>query len=114
MAPVLPPTHLWFNVIATPEGGAAVWSWIGDNPAAERLFATFAALPRKGQPVAILRYAIELIETLYFSPPWWDVLNRSAQTAIVDRMTTQAIVNQCVRRTLGERLYMFVFVISDS
>jgi hypothetical protein len=82
-----PPAHLCFTMLAAAAGGIAVWTWIGSNPAAEQLAASFRALTRQEQPGAVLRYALEFLDLLYFSPVWWDTLDPTVKAALIQRVT---------------------------
>lgn len=82
-----PPEHICFTMISVPGGQVAIWSWRGVNPVAEQLAASFDKLSRQRQPAAVLRYALEFVDSPYFSPLWWESLSPSTRDSIVDRMT---------------------------
>lgn len=110
VAPWIAPAHLCFTMLASAGGGIAVWSWLGSNPAAEQLTASFRALPEEEQPRAVLRYALELLDQLYFSPLWWDTLDPTVKNAVIQhvtahvqpywRRTSTALLEDGVRATL--------------
>lgn len=103
LAPPAPPTHVCFTTHAAPDGGIAVWSWVGKNPTADQLRASFQALPTDEQPAAVLRYALEFLDMLYFSPDWWESRDTATQTAVIQRMT--AHVQPYYRRTSAALLH---------
>jgi hypothetical protein len=82
-----PPAHLCFAVLGFANSNVAVWSWLGSNPAAEQLCASFLELSDHHKPAAILRYALEIVDMLYFSPLWWESLLPDIQQRLVTRMT---------------------------
>lgn len=64
-----------------------MWSWVGPNPAAEQLTASFRGLPAEEQPQSVLRYALEYLDQIYFSPVWWDTLEPKVKSAPIGRVT---------------------------
>jgi len=109
VAPLVPPAHLCFTMLAAGSGGIAVWSWLGSNPAADQLVSSFLALPTEVQPQAVLRYALEFLDLLYFAPSWWDALDSTVRSALIQRVTAHvqpywrrkstALLNDGVRAT---------------
>ena len=81
------PDHLTFSLIATDTGGVAVFSWLGDNPASEKLV---KSLHRKGDAElvrALVRYVFEFFENAYLKPSWWDALDHRVKLGIRNRVT---------------------------
>lgn len=82
-----PPAHLCAYNFATHSGWSFVFSWTGSNPAAERLVLSFDARPDVGKPAAILRYAIEYTDNIYFAPEWWESLPSSERSYAIFALT---------------------------
>lgn len=59
-----------FSLIATDTGGAAIFSWLGDNHVCTRFVRSLNALSDHELPHAIVRYMFEFFENTYFSPSW--------------------------------------------
>ena len=69
-----------FSLIATDEGGAAVFTWAADHKKSEAVIRTLHELSDAALPHAIIRFTFEFFENTYFSPEWWDTLEKSVQT----------------------------------
>jgi SEC-C motif len=80
------PDHITFSLIATDIGGAAVFSWLGKNNAAEQLIRSLHALPVTALPHAIVRYTFEIIQNKYMSPQWWDALGTNEKLLLRARV----------------------------
>ncbi len=79
-----PTRWMHLSLIATDEGGAAVFSWwAGDTT--EEIINTLDALSDDELPHAIVRYAFEFFGNVYFSPLWWDGLTPSTQERLAAR-----------------------------
>jgi hypothetical protein len=81
------PDHVGFSLIVTDNGGAAVFSWLGNNPSSEQLV---KSLHEKGDAdlvQALVRYVFEFFENTYFSPIWWDALDEEVKSAIRHRFS---------------------------
>jgi hypothetical protein len=76
---------LYFSLIATDTGGAAVFSWLPGNIVCEKFVASFDSLADSAIPHAIVRYAFEFFENTYFSPDWWDRLDLETRSKLVER-----------------------------
>ena len=64
-----------FSLVATNQGGVAVFSWLGDSDALnERMIRTLDQMPEVQLPHAIIRYVFEFFENTFFAPEWWDDL----------------------------------------
>jgi hypothetical protein len=83
--------HITFSLIATDNGGAIVFSWLGQSNAGKMLVSTLDSLSDVELPHAILRFAFEYFENLYVSPVWWDNLDNSATQALLTRQMTGAM-----------------------
>ena len=81
----IPADWLTFSLVATGDGGAAVFSWPGEHVKSENVIKTLIALADDALPHAITRFAFEFFENTYFSPDWWDHLDESVQTSIRKR-----------------------------
>ena len=73
------------SLIATDDGGAAVFTWLADENECHNVMMTLSSLPKADQPHAIVRFAFEFLENTYFSPEWWDGLNKRAQAHLEER-----------------------------
>jgi hypothetical protein len=69
-------------LIATDTGGAAVFSWVGESPSAERLIKSLHSQSEDHIPHSIIRYIFEFFENSYFSPSWWEGLNEKTRRAL--------------------------------
>jgi len=84
---VLLPAHLCFYSMATSAGAVAVFSWLGENAAARQLCASFLGLAPARQRNAVLRYALEYVDNIFFDPAWWDGLKADQRERFIDRMS---------------------------
>ena len=76
---------LAFTLLASPRGGAAVFSWPRGHRESEQVITTLNELSDKELPHAIVRFTFEFFENTYFSPDWWGTLVRPAQIALRKR-----------------------------
>ena len=76
------------SLIATDDGGAAVFSWLADQNKCHNVMTTFGRLSAADQPHAIVRYMFEFFENIYFSPDWWDNLDDQVQARLLERQLT--------------------------
>ena len=83
--PTIPASWMTFSLIPTDVGGAAVFSWPADHRKSEAFARTLHELPDADLPHAIIRFTFEFFENTYFSPEWWDGLERWAQTNLMER-----------------------------
>ncbi|HRQ39099.1 MAG TPA: SEC-C metal-binding domain-containing protein [Chloroflexota bacterium] len=77
--------HINCSIIATDNGGAIVFSWLGGKNVAKRLIHSLLLLSDHQLPYAVTRFVFEHIENVYVSPSWWDKLNPDEQSAIIRR-----------------------------
>jgi hypothetical protein len=80
-----PAQWLYFSLIATDTGGAAVFAWLPGNVVCEKFVVSLDSLADSAIPHAIVRYAFEFFENTYFSPDWWDRLNQETRSKLVER-----------------------------
>ena len=80
-----PASWLSFSLIPTDSGGAAVFSWPKKHLKSAEVVGTLDDLSDSALPHAIVRFAFEFFENTYFSPDWWDGLDRSAQISLKER-----------------------------
>ena len=81
----IPASWMTYSLIATDDGGAAIFSWPADHRKSEAVARTLPELPDADLPHAIIRFTFEFFENTYFSPDWWDGLERRAQTSLMER-----------------------------
>jgi len=82
-----PPAHLCAYTIAVDGGWVFALSWTGRNMAAEQLANSFGQLTEDAKAPAILRYAIEYTDNIFFAPRWWDSLSEAQQIAMAKALT---------------------------
>ena len=80
-----PASWMTFSLIATDDGGAAVFSWPADHRKSQAFARTLHELPDADLPHAIIRFTFEFFENTYFSPEWWDGLERQVQVSLRER-----------------------------
>jgi hypothetical protein len=81
------PAHLCAYTVALDGGWAFVFSWIGPNQAAEALSRSLAARADAEKADAVLRYAVEHTDNIFFAPDWWDSLGPKEQELVIDAFT---------------------------
>ena len=82
---------LTFSLIATDDGGAAVFTWLTDHFKSKDVIETLNSLPDTEQPHAIIRFAFEFFENTYLSPEWWDSLEKQVQIQLKERQLRDII-----------------------
>jgi hypothetical protein len=80
--------YMHFSLIATDDGGAAVFSWTKERGCPEFIM-SLHALSDDEMPHAVVRYVFEFFENTYFSPVWWDSLAASTQRKLIQRQLTE-------------------------
>ena len=80
-----PSGWLTFSLIATDDGGAAVFSWPSDHVKSADVIKTLHEIGDDNLPHAIIRFTFEFFENTYVSPSWWDALDRVAQASLKTR-----------------------------
>ena len=78
----VPANWLTFSLIATDDGGAAVFSWPDSHDESGKVLTTLNNLSDDEQPHAIIRFVFEFLENTYFSPAWWDGLKKQVQVRL--------------------------------
>ena len=80
---------MYYSLIPSGKGAAAVFSWIPKwGEACLRFMKTLCSLPRSLVPDTIIRLSFEYLENVFFSPIWWDNLTSSQQALIQNRATS--------------------------
>lgn len=74
-----------FSVISTDQGGAIVFNWIGESSPVNRLILSLDSLHDSEISSAIVRYAFEFFENVYFSPDWWESLDEEVRHKLCSR-----------------------------
>lgn len=85
--------QITFSIIATDTGGAAVFNWVGHSDPCERLVRSLDSLSDDDIPHAIVRFAFEYFENVYFSPTWWEGLEGEAKKKLQLRTSMAVDVN---------------------
>jgi hypothetical protein len=85
-----PANWIHFTLTATDKGGAAVFSWLGDNEVCLSFIRSLHSLSDEDIPHAVVRYVFEFFENTYLAPLWWDKLDPSIQKKLVKRQLTEA------------------------
>lgn len=76
-----------FSIIPTDQGGAVVFSWIGEvNGACNTLIQSLGGLTNAQTTDAVVRFAFEHGENTFFSPSWWRTLRKEAQEKVLRRL----------------------------
>ncbi len=81
----IPASWLTFSLIATDDGGAAVFTWLAKHRKSEDVMRTLHELSNADLPHAIIRFTFEFFENTYFSLEWWDGLEGQVQTSLMER-----------------------------
>ncbi|MDE0001522.1 MAG: hypothetical protein OXQ29_02355, partial [Rhodospirillaceae bacterium] len=81
----VPVGSITLSLIGTDDGGAAVFTWLADQHECHNVMTTLNGLPKDDQPHAIVRFAFEFLENTYFSPDWWDSLDKQVQAHLEER-----------------------------
>ena len=84
-----PADWLHFSLIPTDTGGAVIFSWHRGHSKASQFIETLHRLPDDDLPHAIVRFAFEFFENTYFSPQWWDRLDKSIRVKLMVRQLRQ-------------------------
>lgn len=76
---------LTFTLIPTDNGGAAVFSWLGESRAAENLVKSLHSLPDDQVPHALTRFTFQHFENIFASPSWWESLDDKTKNTLLQR-----------------------------
>ena len=79
------------SLIATDDGGAAVFTWLADRNRSHNVMMSLNGLPEADQPHAIVRFVFEFFENTYFSPEWWDGLDKQVQVRLKERQLREIV-----------------------
>ena len=80
------PAHwLTFSLIATDDGGAAVFSWPIAHSKSADVLKTLDGLSSGERTHAVVRFAFEFFENTYFSPDWWEDLEEETRISLKKR-----------------------------
>lgn len=74
--------QITFSLIATDEGGAAVFSWVGTSHICHQFIRSLNSLLNYQLPHLLVQYAFESFENVFFSPSWWDGLDDDSKRII--------------------------------
>jgi hypothetical protein len=77
--------YMSFNLLPTDDGGAAVFAWLGNQVASEKLVDSLVRLGDEDLPRALVRYAFEFFENICTKPSWWNELAGDKQKEITQR-----------------------------
>src|SRR5260221_1622288 len=80
-------TAITYSMICTDNGGAIVFTWLGENKACRQLITSLNALSNDELSHAIVRYTFEYFENVCISPHWWNSLDDRAKNALMRRFT---------------------------
>lgn len=83
------PQLITFSIIATDNGGAAIFSWVGPTQAGQDLIKSFDSLTNDEICHAIARFSFEYVENIFISPDWWENLSDQVQHKLVIRLMTE-------------------------
>lgn len=82
-----PPAHLCSYTVTVGDSWNFVLSWAGTNPAAEQLCRSFIELSDDQRASAVLRFALEYTDNLFFAPAWWDALDFQSREEMITGLT---------------------------
>lgn len=83
------PQMITFSLIATEDGGAAIFSWVGPTQAGKDLIKSFDSLRDDEICHAIARFSFEYVENIFISPDWWENLSGQIQHKLAMRLMTE-------------------------
>ena len=87
----VPASWLAFSLIPTDTGGVAVFSSPTKHKKSKEVLKTFHELTDSALPHAIIRFVFEFFENTYFSPDWWDSLDRRVKLSLKERQLRDLI-----------------------
>jgi SEC-C motif len=76
-----------FSLIATDNGGAAVFSWAGASEPCERIVRSLDSYTDEEVPHALVRLIFEFFENAYFSQSWWNNLDEGVKKSLQMRFS---------------------------
>lgn len=69
--------ELMFGVVATPDGGAAIFTWQACDSAPNQFVGSLLAKEKRSLPSLVVQFIFAYIENTYFSGDWWTSLSRA-------------------------------------
>ncbi len=87
----VPVGSITLSLIATDEGGAAVFTWPSNHSGCHNVMMTFNGLSGGKQPHAIVRFTFDFFENTYISPEWWDGLDKRVQDVLIERQQREIL-----------------------
>lgn len=79
-----------YSVVPSDSGGMAVFSWVGNQPAAEKFVESLLELSDEETPDALLRFTFEYFENTFIEPSWWESLDVRYRNALTQRLNDAA------------------------
>lgn len=76
-----------FSLIATDDGGAAVFNWAGSSEPCEKLVHSLDSYTDEEIPHALVRLIFEFFENAYFSQSWWNNLEDGVKRSLLARFS---------------------------
>jgi hypothetical protein len=83
------PQLITFSIIATENGGAAIFSWVGQTQAGLDLIKSFDSLRDEEIGHAIARFSFEYVENIFISPKWWENLTDKTKQKLIMRLLAE-------------------------
>ena len=68
-----------------------MFTWLADQKKSRDVMMSLNCLPIADQPHAIVRFTFEFYESTYFSPKWWDSLDKQVQVRLKERQLREII-----------------------
>jgi SEC-C motif len=90
----IPLAQCTFSLIGTDTGGAAVFSWLGENPHGVKLIQSLDSKSDDAIIHAVLRFTFEYFENVAISPTWWEKLSESEKSILKQRATSGVAFNK--------------------
>lgn len=79
------PDAIAFSMVGTDNGGAAIFTWIGESPACRQFVRSLDTLSDSKISHAIVRFAFHYFANIFSSPTWWDNLDEKIQANLLRR-----------------------------
>lgn len=80
-----PLSWLHFSILPTGDNGLAVFSWLRKDTRCKQFVDSLDRYNNSELSQAIVRFAFEFFENLYFSPDWWDRSKPATQEKLIER-----------------------------
>jgi hypothetical protein len=76
-----------FSLLATDEGGAAVFAWRDNsNAVSGALVDSLLCLPETDIPSSLVRFTMSELENAFLRPSWWETLSDANRRSLEDRI----------------------------